>query len=97
MNVGSVSVQAKFNAVYNTTTRSNNNDWLRRKLLEGASHHVHPTCSDAIQLGAREAVTVGGGGGALRCTTFEPIIILELSRLDTDSHCEIQRQTRWLS
>ena len=28
-------LQAKFNAVYNTVTRSNNNDWLRRKLLEG--------------------------------------------------------------
>jgi hypothetical protein len=28
-------VQAKFNAVYNTVTRSNNNEWLRRKLFEG--------------------------------------------------------------
>lgn len=32
--LGQRDLQAKFNAVYDTTTRSNNNEWLRRKLLE---------------------------------------------------------------
>lgn len=31
-----VRVQAKFKVVYGTPTFSNNNNWLRRKLLEGA-------------------------------------------------------------
>ena len=34
-----VCMQAKFNVVYGTPTFSNNNNWLRRKLLEG------PACS----------------------------------------------------
>eukprot|EP00892_Ulva_mutabilis_P003929 jgi/Ulvmu1/1908/UM012_0067.1 len=34
MRMGQRELQAKFNAVYGTVTRSNNNDWLRRKLFE---------------------------------------------------------------
>ena len=33
-------LQARFRAVYGTQTFSNNNNWLRRKLLEGALPHL---------------------------------------------------------
>jgi len=36
-NAPSPQLQARFRVVYDTQTFSNNNTWLRRKLLEGAS------------------------------------------------------------
>lgn len=53
-------LQAKFNAVYNTVTRSNNNEWLRRKLFEGTSAQNDPlrrSCEViplACRMGARK-------------------------------------------
>ena len=41
-------LQARFRAVYGTQTFSNNNNWLRRKLLEGVLHHLSLYLNDRL-------------------------------------------------